>query len=66
MTQPHESVARAPVMNGWGEILDRQTLPGLAMTEFGFFQRGKFLKGNTSLEGDVSLKTKIQGTHCGV
>jgi len=49
MTQPHESVARAPVMNGWGEILERQTLPGLAMTEFGFFQRGKFLKGNTSL-----------------
>lgn len=31
MTQPHEFVARATVMNGWGEILERQTLPGLAI-----------------------------------
>lgn len=30
MTQPHEFVARATVMNGWGGILERQTLPGLA------------------------------------
>lgn len=30
MTQPHEFVARATVMNGWrGNPLERQTLPGL-------------------------------------
>ncbi len=35
MTQPHEIVARATVMNGWGEILERQTLPGLANVDDG-------------------------------